>query len=608
MSVATVNDHLYAMAGVTVTAYNGIVPDVYYAAPLTITGNITQWQVTRALPRNIFGGAAVTFGGQIYDIGGALDGISDATDKVFAAFEQPTGGVLTWIATTGITPSRLLHTAVMNADGWIYVIGGSTGLNQPIQQNIVNVGATTGESGSAYVDHGTFTSDPFDLEKNYLVRNVSWVTELSDPSVVTLTLRFRYRLSSGAYTSWSPLHPANFASGVSTTTVYLSDTARYLQYQAFFTTTDPLVSPILQSVKVTYETPEPPEFYKYANPPSGSGVKPGDRITYTLTYSNAGDSPLTHVIISDTAPISTSYVAGSISSSPPVTMHAELAPRLFWDIGTLPGHSGGTLGFIVIVGSQVQEGDEIQNTANLDSDTIAARSTLVYHTIGVPPVLIKSHVTSAPAQTLGRVQPGDLITYTLMYSNPHTTLPLSGAIITDVLPLSVTYLSSFGSIAPDLSLLGSQRIIRWSIGTVPTRTSGTVGYAVQVVSNVALVPDGGAIVNTAQLGASGRRTIESQDSVPVRYRFDRLLSKSDGLRKARPGDSLTYTIRLTNVTNLPVTATGIVVHDYLEPGQPGDQPGALQCVSPCPGWSFVEIDPDGIFVVFEINDLEILSP
>lgn len=595
MAVATVNGRLYSMAGISNTIFNGSVPSVYYAQPVAASGDITGWVQATELPRSIFDGAAVTFGGQIYDTGGALDlAISTPSNYVVAGIDALNTGVTGWVATSGITPSRLLHTAVVNSDGWLYVIGGSSGANQPIQQNIINAAATTGQAGAAYAPDGYFLSAPFDLGKNYILHQLSWVTTLPSTSTVTATLRYRYALGGSAYTSWSAQFPANNALGTSTTTLPITGTARYLQYQVFFTTTEPLATPVLNQVGLQYEMPTPPTFQKSANPPGGGNVNPGDRITYTLTYSNVNDNNLTNVVILDTAPISTTYVAGSIFGSPGVITNDLGAPQLSWTITTLPAHTGGTIGFVVTVNNDAPEGNFIYNIANFDSDQVATRSSQVSHMIGMPLTFIKSHTSSAPPQAFGRVQPGDLVTYTLIYSNPSPTRSYTSTIVTDILPISITYLGYSGTPAPSVSLINGQQVLQWPVGTIPAQTGGTVGFYAQVLPNMAFVPDGGSINNTAQVGTFGRAPISSNtDIVPIRYRFDMLLSIDDGVTKAPPGSLLTYTIRITNVTSMPITPTGIVIYDYLEPGRPGNQPGVLKCAAPCTGWAFDSISEDG---------------
>jgi hypothetical protein len=114
-----------------------------------------------------------------------------------------------------------------------------------------------------------------------------------------------------------------------------------------------------------------------------------------------------------------------------------------------------------------------------------------------------------------------------------------------------------------------------------------------VVTDTAIVPDGGSIANTAFGTADQGPFSSNTDRLPVRYRFDLMLSVDDGLTRATEGAVLTYTIRITNVTSVPITPTGIAIYDYLEPGQPTSQLGVLHCAAPCAGWAFDSVSSDG---------------
>jgi uncharacterized repeat protein (TIGR01451 family) len=596
MAVATVNDRIYSMAGITVTTLKGSVPYVFYAQPVAATGDITTWVKAQELPRSIFDGAAVTFGGQIYGTGGLLDQqVSIPSNYVVAGFDLLDTAVMTWTATRGITPSRLLHTAVVNADGWLYIVGGSDGDLQPIQQNIINIAATTGQTGTEYAPNGNFSSKPFDFDKNYILHQLSWATTL--PTSTTAALQYRSRLIGGDYTPWSALYPSTLGTGVVTTTLPVTITARYLQYQVFFTTTDPLATPILHHVSVLAEKPVPPTFKKSSDPISGSSVHPGDRITYTLVYSNVSDNAMTHVVIVDPVLTTTTYVADSISGPDGVTITLD-ASQLSWTVGTLPAHTGGTIGFAVTVNSDEPEGSIIYNSADFRSDQADALSNRTYHTVGLPPELVKSHISSAPVQALGQVQPGDIVTYTLAYTNQNQIQPLLNTLITDTLPPGLTYLGATGPLTPTVSTdpVNGRQVLQWSIGTVLSQTHGAVGFYAQVVTNTTLVPNGGSIANMA-FGTAGQwQFFSDPDSVPVRYRFDLKLSIDDGVAYATEDSVLTYTIRITNVTSVPITPTGIVISDALKPGRPTNQPGVLRCVSPCADWTLAGLDEDGSLV------------
>jgi uncharacterized repeat protein (TIGR01451 family) len=82
--------------------------------------------------------------------------------------------------------------------------------------------------------------------------------------------------------------------------------------------------------------------------PAGT-VTPGQQLTYTLCYSNAGQQPATGVVITDTIPANTTYVPGS--ATPPQSGGPD---PLIWDIGTLAGGASGCVTFAVQISMTVQ--------------------------------------------------------------------------------------------------------------------------------------------------------------------------------------------------------------------------------------------------------------
>ncbi len=588
MAIGTNEGRLYAMAGVSDTTFTAsVVPNVYYAQPLTSTGDITDWQTTINLPRNIFAGSVVYFGGQIYSLGGALDGIAEPSQLAFSAFDEPTGGVVTWTATSVITPARIAATALINSDGWIYVVGGASGQIDPIQSSIINAGATTGNAGTGYAKSGTFRSAELDLIKNYFVTSLSWQSFLSNPSEMTLTVRYRYRSSFGTYSNWSDYIPSNFAPGIATTAITLGLSARYVQYEVFFSTTNPMTTPIFHQMALTYDRPEPPLFNKSANPPSGSSVKAGDLITYTIWFTNTTGVTHTTVSLGDTVPEGTTYVPGSIFASPGITSYV-FPPNLNWVVGTLEPGAGGFVGFAVTVDSGLVEGTRINNSVTFDSDSLQISSNRVTHIFGVPPRLIKTH----NALTWNSIQPNELITYTLTYSNPPGSAALSNAIISDTLPKEVFFIS--GTPAPNVALVGGDTVVSWNLTNVPINGTGSVRYTVGV-NAPAQVPDGTFIQNTAKLSADSRSTVSSNtDSIKVRYHYDLQMRLKVDKTKAPQGSLLTYTYYFTNSTQMPITLTGVTANAYLKPGLPGlTTTHVLNCAVPCLGWNYTGLDSDG---------------
>jgi uncharacterized repeat protein (TIGR01451 family) len=591
----TAGPYLYAASGISGT--NTVIPNVYFAAPAAGTGDIAPagWMATELMPFSLYEAASVSYGGQLYSTGGSASLVGTPSDFVGVALPNDDGTIDTWFNTALIFPARFSHAAVINEDGWIYVIGGTLGLNQPITRSIVNAGATTGPGG-VYAPRGRYTGPIIDLTKDFELQNLKWTTYLGNTSSVSLTMRYRSRSSAGVWSDWSTPLPSLNVAGTATTTHLLTPTARYVQYEATFTSTNGLTTPILSRVELVYDTPEPPDLEKLASPPDGGSVQPRQRISYTLRYSNTENVVFHNVVISDRVPVSTTYVPGSIFAPPGVVAVDSGNPFLVWLVGDLQPYAGGEVGYAVTVDADVPEGAQILNIADLFSDEGDSQSPQVMHTVGTPPEVVKSAVTSAPSQAGATVQPGDVINYMLTVTNPSDLRSLTNVVITDQLPLHLNYVGPIGSPAPDTSLLASSRILRWNIGTIPPLEGRSVGFVAVVA---ATAPNGALLDNIAQVGSSEIARADSNLSrLTVKYRYDLALSKSDGRTTASAGGQVVYTLRITNTAAYPVTATGVIITDYIEPGLIG--PGlpvptatVLSFAGGTPGWSFVEVDVDG---------------
>jgi uncharacterized repeat protein (TIGR01451 family) len=86
---------------------------------------------------------------------------------------------------------------------------------------------------------------------------------------------------------------------------------------------------------------------KTVNPTPPASIQPGDALTYTLTYSNSGTLTATNVVITDFIPFNTTYISGSVTAEPGVTVEffdgaswSTTQPitviGLRWLVGTVP--------------------------------------------------------------------------------------------------------------------------------------------------------------------------------------------------------------------------------------------------------------------------------
>jgi uncharacterized repeat protein (TIGR01451 family) len=98
----------------------------------------------------------------------------------------------------------------------------------------------------------------------------------------------------------------------------------------------------------------------------GVTVEPGDTITYTLTYTNAGDLTANSTTITDTVPANTTFNSG-LSTGGWVCLPDDNAGSVCTlNAGALAGGTGGTADFAVVVDSGVSPPvSQIDNTAEI---------------------------------------------------------------------------------------------------------------------------------------------------------------------------------------------------------------------------------------------------
>jgi len=232
-------------------------------------------------------------------------------------------------------------------------------------------------------------------------------------------------------------------------------------------------------------------------------VAAGGTITYTLAYSNTGNSGATAVVLSDTVPVNTTFVSatgGGTLSSGVVT----------WSIGALAAGGSGSVQLVVRVNSPLANGTVITDgTYNIDStETAPVNGSAITTTVTSAPVLAVS-ATDAPDP----VAAGGTITYTLAYSNTGNS-GATGVVLSDTIPVNTTFLSATGSGA----LSGG--VVTWSIGALAAGGSGSVQLVVSVASPLA---SGTVITNASYsidavetalaIGASVSTTVSSIPTV-----------------------------------------------------------------------------------------------
>jgi len=186
---------------------------------------------------------------------------------------------------------------------------------------------------------------------------------------------------------------------------------------------------------------------KLTKAPSATQVNPGDSLTYTIEYRNAGTDVATGVKLEDHLPGSVTFVSASGGAT-------ESGGIVNWDLGSIPaGAAAGSVFVKVKVNSPITDGTVVQNLASIHSNETQPVST------GTD-VTVLSHPRLGLIKTAARdhVKPGEELVYTIEYQNSGTD---QATLVTleDHIPGDVTFVSATGS--PTVS----NGIVHWDIGT-----------------------------------------------------------------------------------------------------------------------------------------------
>jgi len=351
----------------------------------------------------------------------------------------------------------------------------------------------------------------------------------------------------------------------------------------------------------------------------------GETLRYTITVKNIGNANATGVVLRDSIPVNTTYVAGSTTldgvrvpdvggTSPlvggmPIHSPADPTP------GSMPADASSsqanvaTITFDVVVDPNVLDGTIISNQGfvdavpngivNVPSDDprtpIPNDPTL--NIVGNHPLLYaeKRAVLLVDLGTPGVVDPGDVLRYTITIQNSGT-IPATGASVKDAVPANTAYVANTtllnglpvrqpdGGTAPlaaGIDVSSSDRtppLPGPGAGTISAHGVATLQYDLRVDPGT---PAGTLIVNqatveTAQVqglltDGDGNPANGAQPTVVVVGAVQQLSITKQvsvvGGGPALPGALLEYLVTVTNFAAVP--ALGVVITDDLDASQPG---------------------------------------
>jgi uncharacterized repeat protein (TIGR01451 family) len=215
---------------------------------------------------------------------------------------------------------------------------------------------------------------------------------------------------------------------------------------------------------------------KSSDPASGSTVKRGQQIDYTLTYSNTGDGDAGLTVITDGIPANTTYVPGSAACG-------AAGCNASYDVGdndvdwslNLPAHATGSVTFSVTVNNDAPDNTVIDNVATINNNGHKIPSNHVRHLVFVPSGDI-ALVKSVDPKT---AKAGTVLNYTLV-ATASGNITQHNVVVTDEVPDGTTYTSADCASPCTASFDSSTGIATWQLGDMSPGDSQSLAFTVTV--------------------------------------------------------------------------------------------------------------------------------
>jgi uncharacterized repeat protein (TIGR01451 family) len=254
-------------------------------------------------------------------------------------------------------------------------------------------------------------------------------------------------------------------------------------------------------------------------------VRSGELLTYTLAYTNASDYIAENVVVTDSLPAETTFVAADPAPS-------STSDPLTWNLGTLGARASGEIKVTVRVRPGITQ--PFTNLACVSTDTLEESQANNCDIVRTPPADVTIRKSDDP-DPVGRA--GRQLVYTLVFTNVGEATAY-GVVVTDTLPPEV------GEVVSTSRPPVSTDPHVWNLGELAPGQSGTI-----VVTAILDASAGPSVNNRAVISTD---TFESnygnnEDDEPTLVETDLAIVKSDHPDPGVPGGLLTYTLEYANL-------------------------------------------------------------
>ena len=274
---------------------------------------------------------------------------------------------------------------------------------------------------------------------------------------------------------------------------------------------------------------------------------PGQVLRYTIALVNNGIADAHQIVLSDTAPLHTQIVPGSLSvvGSPNTVEQWATSEAVYWS-GTVPLAAPVTVTFDVTLDPVIPNGTVILNQGRIYESNTLEKVVTAETVIESAPNLKRSEKYADPEYTLA----GDIITYTIILEN-NGDAEAENVSIKDCIPENTTFWSASDHAIYEADHPGCPNgAITWS-GWVLVGYPQVITFQVQIDPNKPLCTD---IWNFVEIddGVHTPFTRGAHTSVergPNFWTSVKTVETGGDPSTVYPGERITYTITVENVGN-----------------------------------------------------------
>lgn len=295
----------------------------------------------------------------------------------------------------------------------------------------------------------------------------------------------------------------------------------------------------------------------------------GDEVNYTITVGNryGATVPIRNVAVLDTIPEGLNFVRGSVEVDGAPTnnyTYNEKNRKLVVLMDSIAPDTERTVDFTVTVDKSAY-GKTIYNVGILDADNIPE---IEDKDDGINVGDGKAKPTIEKDVSVPTASVGDRITYTIKVGNKDTaTVPLENTVFTDMIPQGLKF--EYGSVTVDGAGVSSSyeeytRLLTVPLGDLAPDTVKTITFAATVEPSAYNT----TIINLGTVSADKVDNVQDKDNglIVGDGKTNLAVTKRVNTQSAKVGDTLSYTIDVSNASGAEVAIRKTIMTDTIPNG------------------------------------------